>query len=104
MRYQCQVCAKGFVAPPSAKRLTCSMRCRGIWVSRHMRGTVPTRANEGRLKQVHADGRAAVRKLFGELSVRELEIIKHFYWRAYNRGYQRALHRESRKRSVDVAA
>jgi len=100
MRYQCQVCAVGFVAPRSAKRKTCSMRCRGLWISRQMVGMEPKRATAGRLQQVHLYGREDVRQRFGDLSVRELAIIKHFYWKAWNRGYQRALHRQPRKQAA----
>ena len=96
MTYQCSVCRGKFEAPPSAKRVTCSQRCRSVWMGQKMTGVTPTWATAGRLQAVHEASRAEVLKRFGELSVLELEIIKHFYWRSYNRGYQRALHRQRR--------
>ena len=100
MTYTCQQCGKLFEAPPSAQRITCSIRCKalrhGVWLA----GTVPDAAVAARAAHARRRHRAQIALEFGDLSVRELAIIRRVYWAAYNRGYSRALHRVPRKQTA----
>lgn len=54
-------------------------------------------ANRARYELVRARHRQMLQRQFGELSVREIALLRMVYWKAYNLGYQRALKRQPRK-------
>lgn len=97
MTVTCAVCRKPFQRFPSSRQTCCSRTCGYQRQSRRKRGHMPIKANQARLAIQRERSRAALQREFGDLSVREIAIIRRVYWKAYNIGYQRALSREPRK-------
>lgn len=93
----CAQCGRGFQAYRSAKRVTCSNVCKYLRRGEFLAGMEPALASDGRRLTTREQFRAEIHREFGQLSSREVRLIRRVYWKAYNTGYGRALCREPRK-------
>lgn len=89
----CRVCHKAIKHHPAQKRTTCSMRCRGVHISRlyRARGQAPKpqafaarqAAGKRRVEQV-------IGTMFGAMTERECKIFNEGVKVGYRKGYHRA--------------
>lgn len=97
----CRRCGNPFKVYPSSRQACCSLECRYAQQSDDRRGIHPYSATSKRVDSQKAEYRAQLRREFGELSVREIELFKRVYWTAYQRGYNKGIYR---RRSTQEAA
>lgn len=94
----CVVCGREFRLFPSvaARRVTCSNPCKYRRLTTLWAGQAPVHATAERLERSRIRSRGVVQARFGELSVRELDLIKHVWKQAYHKGYQKGITRQRR--------
>lgn len=93
----CGVCRQPF-RPTDYRRKLCSVKCRNAYNGIRSKGKTPVEAIEASKRLRDQSTREDVRKQFGELSVREIELFKWTYKLAWQRGYNKALHRQPRRK------
>ena len=89
----CPVCHRRFNRAPSGIRTespACSFRCGRKQQGKYRKGKAPLAALAG-MKRTHEARMQAVMKFhFGTLSARELDLFRHVWKLAYQRGYWKA--------------
>lgn len=96
----CRQCGREISHPPCKRPTYCSRRCQYRSQASRQAGLAPRAAVEARITQGKVRSRQQIADTFGELSVREIALIRLVYWRGYNRGYQRAWRKTQREQAA----